>query len=146
MVSNIDQTKPLITVGIACFDAADTIARAVRSAQEQDWPSLEILVVDDGSKDGSPEIVDRIARDDDRIRLLRHPGNLGTAQTRTTIVKNATGEFLVFFDDDDGGDTIGASKTKPRVLEIKRHLDRQHIAQPGDRDRLCVSFGDLLDP
>ena len=123
-----DKTKPLITVGIACFDAADTIARAIRSAQEQDWPSLEILVVDDGSKDGSPKVVDRIARDDNRIRLVRHPGNLGSGQTRTTIVENATGEFLVFSDDDDVSDPKRVERQFERILSYERETGVQLVA------------------
>lgn len=123
-----DQAKPLITIGIACFDAADTIARAIRSARQQDWPSLEILVVDDGSNDGSPEIVEGIARDDDHVRLVRHPGNLGTAQTRTTIVENATGEFLVFFDDDDESDPTRVERQFARIVAYESESSARLVA------------------
>ena len=42
---------PLVTVGITCFDAADTVARAVESACAQEWHELEVVVVDDASRD-----------------------------------------------------------------------------------------------
>ena len=48
-----DNTQPLITVGITCFNAEDTIARAVTSAFKQNWPNLEIVIVDDCSSDSS---------------------------------------------------------------------------------------------
>jgi glycosyltransferase involved in cell wall biosynthesis len=92
---------PLITVGLTCFNAEDTIEEALSSAQEQTWPNIEILVVDDGSSDASVERVQRIAEQDQRIRLVCHEGNKGTAVTRNSILHNARGEFIVFFDDDD---------------------------------------------
>lgn len=90
-----------VTVGITCFNAADTIERCIRSAQAQTWPALEILVVDDASSDGSVEIVERLAAADDRIRLIRHEANRGAGAARTTLVNAARGEFLAFLDDDD---------------------------------------------
>jgi len=91
----------LITVGITCFNAEETIARAIESARDQDWPRLEIVVVDDCSSDRSAEIVERIAGDEDRIRQIRHPVNMGPGAARQTILDNAAGEYIAFFDDDD---------------------------------------------
>ena len=91
----------MITVGITCFNAEDTIERAIRSALVQDWPSLEIIVVDDCSTDPSAEIVQRIAESEGRVRLVRHGENLGPGGARQTLLENARGEYLAFFDDDD---------------------------------------------
>ena len=44
-------SAPLVTIGIACYNAADTIARAIDSALAQDWPNVEVLIVDDVSTD-----------------------------------------------------------------------------------------------
>jgi len=101
--------EPLITVGIACFNAEDTIARAVESARAQDWPHLEIIVVDDGSSDRSVDTVAKIAAGDARVRLIRHEKNLGPGGTRQTILDQARGEFLAFFDDDDEDVLTGSS-------------------------------------
>jgi glycosyltransferase involved in cell wall biosynthesis len=93
--------NPLITVGVTCYNAEDTIARAIDSAGGQDWPRLEIVVVDDRSSDRSVEIVEGIAAVDDRVRLIRHEENLGPGAARQTILDEARGEYLAFFDDDD---------------------------------------------
>jgi len=93
--------SPLVTVGVTCYNAEDTIARALDSARAQKWPNTEIVVVDDRSTDRSAEIVDRIAAGDGRVRLVRHAENLGTGAARQTILDEARGEYLVFFDDDD---------------------------------------------
>ena len=92
---------PLVTVGITCFNARETILRALRSAARQDWPAIEIVVVDDASTDGSPEVIKDFDRTGSGARLIQHPENLGVAGARNTILANARGEFIAFFDDDD---------------------------------------------
>jgi glycosyltransferase involved in cell wall biosynthesis len=90
-----------VTIGITCFNAADTIHRALESAFLQDWPDLEVVVADDCSSDGSAAVVDRLIRDRTHARLVRHAVNAGPGATRNTILAAATGEFVAFFDDDD---------------------------------------------
>ena len=93
--------SPLITVGITCFNAAQSIQRAISSALNQDWTNLEVVVVDDGSEDDSVNIIRKLSATDPRIRVFIHSHNQGCASARNTIVHNAKGEFLAFFDDDD---------------------------------------------
>ena len=92
---------PLITIGITSFNAEDTILRALRSALEQDWPNTEIIIVDDCSEDESSAVVEKAIFDVRRARLVRHAVNRGTAGARNTILAEAKGEFVAFFDDDD---------------------------------------------
>lgn len=99
-MSNVSDL-PKITIGITCYNACSTIERALDSALSQDWPSIEVLVVDDGSTDGSREILARISVAERRIRVIEHPVNFGCAAARNTLVEAAKGEFLAFFDDDD---------------------------------------------
>jgi len=90
----------LITIGITCYNAEDTILRAVNSAMAQEWPNLEIIVVDDNSGDRSVEVIQSIV-DEPRLRLIRHENNFGPGAARQTLLNHAKGEYLVFFDDDD---------------------------------------------
>lgn len=90
-----------VTIGITCFNAADTIHRALDSAFLQDWPDLEIVVVDDCSSDDSAAVVDRCIHGRPNARLIRHAVNTGPGAARNTILSQATGEFVAFFDDDD---------------------------------------------
>lgn len=94
-------SNPLVTLCITCFNAQDTIVRSIRSAQAQHWDNLEILIVDDGSSDDSCAVVAGLAVQDERIRLVKHAQNSGTAVTRSTAMREASGEFLAFLDDDD---------------------------------------------
>jgi glycosyltransferase involved in cell wall biosynthesis len=88
---------PKISVVIPCFNAEKYIAGAVRSALEQDWPNLEVVVVDDGSLDHSVEVV-RSAFPG--VTLLRQP-NQGVAAARNSGVAQAQGEWVAFLDADD---------------------------------------------
>jgi len=90
-----------ITIGLTCFNAEQTIERALQSALSQDWPDFEVVVVDDASSDASWEIIEKIAKSDPRVKPVRHTVNGGPAAARNTILENATGSLVAFFDDDD---------------------------------------------
>ncbi len=94
-------TKHLVTIGLLCFNAEDTVERAVRSCLAQDWPDLEILIVDDASSDNTAELIQNLTKDEDCVRFLQHEQNTGPAGARNTVWREANGEFVVYFDDDD---------------------------------------------
>jgi glycosyltransferase involved in cell wall biosynthesis len=93
--------QPRVTIGITCFNAQDTIRRAVSSALAQDWPDVEIVAVDDCSKDGSWVILEDIAAREPRLKIVRHAENRGYPSALNTILENASGTFVAIFDDDD---------------------------------------------
>lgn len=117
-----------ITIGIPCFNAETTIRRAIESALEQDWSNIEILIVDDRSTDQSPQIVRSIAHEDHRVRLIRHTTNTGVGGVRQTIVNEATGDFIVFFDDDDESHTSRLRIQRNRILEYEKQTGQSLIA------------------
>lgn len=91
--------KPLITIAMTCFNAADTIGRAIDSALGQDWDNTEIIIIDDCSTDHSIEIVR--SYEDRGVTLIQHAENIGPGGARSTLMDNANGDFVAFFDDDD---------------------------------------------
>lgn len=93
--------QPLISVGVACFNGEATIERALRSAMGQDWPNLEIVVVNDGSTDGTLAVIEKLAAEDSRIRLVNQERNQGYAASCNRILAEARGAFVAFFDADD---------------------------------------------
>lgn len=92
---------PMVTIGVTCFNAERTIIRALDSAAKQNWPNTEILIVDDGSSDGSVNLIEDWISSTQNARLVRHVQNIGTGGARNTIIEDAKGEFIAFFDDDD---------------------------------------------
>ena len=90
-------SEPLVTIGITCFNAADTIARAVGSALAQNWPNFEVVIVDDCSTDDSTDLIRAAIGGEPRAKLIRHSCNLGPAAARNTILSEGRGEFIAFF-------------------------------------------------
>ncbi len=93
------QPEPLVTVIIPAYNAAATVARALDSVLAQTYRPIEVIVVDDGSKDATSQIV--AAYRDERIRLLRLPCNQGVASAMNEGVASARGEYIAFLDADD---------------------------------------------
>ncbi len=92
---------PKVTIGIATYNSAGTIVRAVKSALDLDWPNLDILVIDDASTDGTLELVRAIKATSAGIRFIEHSTNMGISGTRNHLVGAADGEFVAFLDHDD---------------------------------------------
>lgn len=111
---------PLITIGITCFNAEDTIARALKSARKQNWGNLEIVVVDDKSSDNSSKIIENTMNKDRRVRFYRHKENRGYPSALNTIVEHAKGEYIAFFDDDDDSEPNRLVKQYDRLHQFKK--------------------------
>lgn len=117
---------PLITIGITCYNAESTIADAIQSAQKQDWPNCEIIVVDDGSTDRSREIIAQIQAHPTCLKTFITPSNLGASGARNLILEQAKGEYLAFFDDDDRSSPDRVRKQFLQLEEMARiHPQRQ---------------------
>ena len=123
-----DHTQPLVTIGITCFNAENTIARAIRSALAQDWKHLEVLVVDDCSTDHSPSVVETAIAGKSSARLITHEINQGPAGARQTIVENARGDLIVFFDDDDEALPERAKTQYERIISYEKETGETLIA------------------
>ena len=78
--------SPSVSVLIPAYNAAPFLSRSVASVLGQDFDDLEIVIVDDGSTDGSGEIADRMAAEDRRIRVV-HQENRGLAEARRSGIK-----------------------------------------------------------
>ncbi len=88
-----------VTIGIAFFNAAKTLADAIRSVFAQTYTDWELLLIDDGSSDGSLAIAQAIR--DPRVRVLSDGRNLGLAHRLNEIAHRARGDYLVRLDADD---------------------------------------------
>lgn len=95
-----ERSAPEVGVVIPMFNAAATIEETLDSVQAQTYPSLDIVVVDDGSTDGSPDLVVKRAKCDPRLRLIRQE-NSGVAAARNAGVLALDCQYLAFVDADD---------------------------------------------
>lgn len=90
--------KPLITIAITACNDERHLARAIDSVLAQDGIDREIIVVDDGSTDGTERVLQRYA---DRVEILRHSSNRGLVVARRTAIEAARGEWITMLDGDD---------------------------------------------
>lgn len=95
-----ERKEKLISVIVAAYDIEAYLPRCLDSLLAQTYTNLEILVVDDGSRDGTGEICDRYGRKDSRIKVL-HQQNTGQSGARNAALAIAAGDYIGFVDGDD---------------------------------------------
>lgn len=113
---------PQVTIGITCFNAEDTILRAIDSALGQTYSNTEVIIVDDASTDNSVKLISKLVDEIDKLTLIKHDENKGAPSAYNTIVKNAKGKYICFFDDDDFSHEDRVEKTV-QALELKDSKD-----------------------
>lgn len=92
--------SPLVSFVIPAFNAAAHVEQSVRSALGQTYPHIEVLAVDDGSKDRTGEILTRIAREDARLIVISQE-NRGLTETLNRACSSARGRYIARLDADD---------------------------------------------
>lgn len=91
---------PKVSVIMPVYNKENYIEASLRSVLDQPFRDLEVIAVNDGSTDGSPAILERLAAEDDRIRVVDIP-NGGVSNARNTGLACAVGEWIQFLDADD---------------------------------------------
>jgi glycosyltransferase involved in cell wall biosynthesis len=93
--------KELVSVIMPAYNAEKTIEKSIRSILMQDYRELEMIVADDGSTDSTPGIVERLAKEDSRVKLIRTEQNLGCYPARNAALRAAKGDYIAIQDSDD---------------------------------------------
>ena len=92
--------QPSVSVIVPVYNIEQYIGKCLDSIIGQTLKEIEIIVVDDGSTDDSPRIIDRYARTDSRIVAI-HKANGGVVSARSSGIARATGPYILFVDGDD---------------------------------------------
>ncbi|MDO4196373.1 MAG: SDR family NAD(P)-dependent oxidoreductase, partial [Prevotellaceae bacterium] len=92
---------PSVSIITPTYNCGPFIEETIRSVQAQTFQDWEMIIVDDGSKDDTEQIVMALAKKDERIRYIRNPKNCGAAVTRNRALSEARGEWIAFLDSDD---------------------------------------------
>lgn len=93
--------KELVSIIVPVYNTGEYLIPCLQSLCDQSYKNLEIILVDDGSTDGSGAVCDEFARRDDRIRVIHQP-NAGVSAARNAGLDAASGAYLTFVDADDG--------------------------------------------
>ncbi len=105
--------KDMVTIIIPVYNVERYIEQCIKSAINQTWDNVEIIVVDDGATDGSADICDHMADIDHRIRVV-HQENGGLSEARNTGLDVMRGKWVFFLD----GDDYISEKTIEKMVEI----------------------------
>lgn len=89
-----------ITIIVPVYQVEDYLDRCVQSLMKQTYSELEIILVDDGSVDSSPQMCDQYAKIDNRVKVI-HKENGGLSSARNSGIDVATGDYIMFVDSDD---------------------------------------------
>lgn len=100
---------PLVSVVVPVFNREKSVPFCIESILNSNTKDIEVLVVDDGSTDSTPELIRRISDTDARVRCFRQE-NLGVSSARNLGLENARGEWIAFVDSDDC--------ISPRMFEV----------------------------
>lgn len=92
--------KPLISVIVPVYGVEEYLDDCMESLTHQTYTNMEFILIDDGSKDRSPEICDEWSRKDQRVRVF-HTENHGVSHARNLGLDKAQGDYIGFFDPDD---------------------------------------------
>ncbi|MGY1604675.1 glycosyltransferase family 2 protein [Geodermatophilus sp. SYSU D00815] len=122
-------TTPQVSVVMIFLDPGPYLDEAVASVLDQTVPDLELLLVDDGSRDGSGDVARRWAAEDPRVVVLTHPGgaNRGMGASRALGVAHARGEWIAFL---DGDDVWLADHLERQLAAAGRHPEAGIVVSP----------------
>lgn len=95
------ELTPLVSVVMPAYNAAQYVEETIRSVVAQTVTDWELIVVDDSSADDTCDLVERLAEEDSRIRLVKNAENSGVAMTRNRAMNMARGQYVAFLDSDD---------------------------------------------
>jgi GT2 family glycosyltransferase len=126
----IDETKkwPLFSIVIVNYNGQEHLQRCISSALKSDYPNFEIIIVDNGSTDGSIKLLNELFGKESHLTMILNTKNLGPARARNTGSTRAKGEYLAFIDNDTEVDKLWLKealeilKNRPEVGAIQCKL------------------------
>ncbi|TJX68824.1 glycosyltransferase family 2 protein [Soehngenia saccharolytica] len=110
-----NDSKAIISIIIPAYNAEKTIKDTINSVQQQTFDQFEAIIVNDGSKDHTEEIVKEIISYDNRIKYFFQE-NSGVAAARNAGISNATGDYICFLDSDDYYDKYYLEKMYKQII------------------------------
>lgn len=115
----MSDNSPLVSVIVPCYNMVPYLAQTLESVLGQTHRNLEVLVVDDGSKDNTVGVAEGFAQRDARLRVIRQ-ANQGASAARNRGLDQARGEFIALV---DGDDWWAADKIEKQVRHLQQHPD-----------------------
>ena len=119
---------PPISVLLSTFNDERFLAEAIDSILDQTMPDFEFVIVDDASSDGTPEIIQRYAKRDARITVLRNAENLGLTKSLNRGLRSAKGRYVARM---DGDDVSAPSRFERQYAYLENHPGCHFLSTEG---------------
>ncbi|WP_315789955.1 glycosyltransferase family 2 protein [Fischerella sp. JS2] len=127
---------PKISICIPTFNRVKLLPFAIDSVLQQTYQDLELIICDDGSRDGTPKLISQYT--DSRIRYIRHSQNIGKSNNMRSGFEAATGEYFIKFDDDD-------RLTPDFLVRTATILDQDHSIDFVSTDHWIINIDNIKD-
>lgn len=127
----IDQEVPMVSVLMSCYNHEKFVGEAIESVLAQNFNDFEFIILDNGSTDGSTQIIADYEKEDDRIRAIFHKKNLGIPRALNELIDSAKGKFLARLDSDD--------------VWVNNKLEKQLEVMKQDENLIVWTEADLID-
>lgn len=131
---------PAVSVIVPAHDREDSVRSAIASVLDQSFTDLEVIAIDDASRDGTLGVLQAMAREDARLRVLRHDRNRGVSAARNTGIGAARGRLIAFQDSDDLwlpdklARQIAALEAAPEAVAVWCAMEIENIEALGGAD------------
>lgn len=137
--------RPYFTIMMPVFNQMGKMDRCIETLKNQTFDDFEVLLVDDGSNDGSLQVLHEIADSDSRFKVIEHKENKSVLNARITAIENANGGHLMFIDIDDYIE-LNALELIHNSLQEKPVdiLTFGYIAEPGGEIRMPMENIDYI--
>lgn len=140
-MEHIEQHDLLVSVIMPACNAENYIAEAITSVLGQSVRDLELIVIDDGSTDGTRKIVETFVQQDPRVRLVVNEGNLGVARSRNHGLELSSGKYTALLDSDDYWNSDFLEKMIARAEQTHGDIIYCSYALVGEKDeKVCNDF------
>jgi len=113
--------SPLISVIIPAYNTLDVIAQTLKSVENQTYQNYQIVIIDDGSTDGTGKFIDSYCKKNEKV-IVFHQNNCGVSTARNKGIEIATGEFICFLDSDDTYSTTFLEKMLIRQQQTSANI------------------------
>ena len=138
-MTDLNLSKPLISVIVPVYKVEAYLEQCIESIVHQTYTNLEIILVDDGSPDRCPQIIDEWAGRDSRIIPI-HKENGGQSSARNMGLDIATGEYITFVDSDDMLETDGIQILYKGITEYNAEISSGGLKQIRDGEYLFSKY------
>ncbi|WP_051689265.1 glycosyltransferase family 2 protein [Butyrivibrio sp. AE2032] len=138
------ENMSIVSVIMPVFNGAKCCKRAIESVLHQTYQQIELIVVNDGSTDGTEDIVQEIAAVDDRLKLISQ-ANAGVSSARNRGIKESSGEYIAFIDADDYMNNTFVEKMLHAMLQEQTDVAScgyTYVYSDGRRTEKTVPVGD----